>query len=70
MTDVAGTELMLEVTGIMTNRITYHSHDENCLLQTFSHLCKESYVSEFTATWRSFSTIPKTFFFFIIRARS
>ena len=41
-TDVTGTELMLEVTGIMTNRIMHHSRDENCLQQTFSHLCKES----------------------------
>ena len=42
VTDVTGTELMLEVTGIMTSRIMYHSHDENCLQQTFSPLCKES----------------------------
>lgn len=59
VTDVTGTELMLEVTGIITNRFTCHSCDENCLYQTFSHMCKESQISEFTATLRSFSTIPE-----------
>jgi hypothetical protein len=50
VTDVTGTELMLEVTGIMTDRIMYHSRNEKSLQQTFSHLCKESYVRVFTAT--------------------